>query len=120
MKDDSIKNLRTAARVVLLIYACFWFIFALFSGSEQMGGGMMGVIKNSPNALPWLLLFGLVWLTWKKELIGGILIALMGIFTVFFFKTLQDPIVFLIVSLSLILLGATFIFCQKYNQKNDA
>lgn len=103
------KWLRYVARTVLVLVAGFWFVFALLSGAEGFGGGLKGILINSFNALPWLLLFVFVWIVWKFELLGGILITLFGIITIFFFKTYQDVIVFLMVSLPLILLGGCFI-----------
>lgn len=97
--------LRYTARGVLLLLVTFWFIFALLSGSEAYGGGLSGVIQNSPNALPWLLLYGLVFISWKSELVGGILITAIGIFTIYFFQSYQHLATFLGVSVSLIVLG---------------
>jgi len=62
------------------------FLFALLSGSEEYGGGFMGIIKNSHNTLPWALLFGLNYLVWKKELYGGIILAIFGLFIAWFFN----------------------------------
>jgi hypothetical protein len=103
------KYLRYTARTVLLIVASFWFVFALLSGSEEYGGGLKGILMNSPNALPWLLLFAFVYVAWRWELIGGILVALMGLYTAFFFDALESPIVFLLISVPLMLLGGLFI-----------
>jgi hypothetical protein len=112
MSEKTIKIarwLRYVARTVLVIASVFWFVFALFSGAEGFGEGMKGVLINSPNALPWLLLFVLVWVVWKWELIGGILISVFGLVTVFFFDTYEEVISFLIISLPLILLGGSLI-----------
>ena len=63
--------LKTVSISVLVLIAVFWFVFALLSGAEEYGGGFMGVVKNSPNAIPWLILFGFIYGAYKKELIGG-------------------------------------------------
>jgi len=68
------KWLRYVARTVLVLVAGFWSVFALLSGAEEYGGGIKGVVMNSPNAIPWLLLFVFVWIVWKRELVGEILI----------------------------------------------
>jgi len=101
--------LRYTTRGILLPVAIFWFIFALLSGAEAYGGGLWGVIQNSPNALPWLLLFVLVYIAWKQELIGGILITGMGVFTIYFFQSYRDIVVFFGVSVALIVLGLMLI-----------
>jgi len=79
------KILRNIARYTLLIFGVLIFIFALLSGSENFGGGIKGIVKNSPNALPWLILLILVVIAWKWELVGGILITLLGILALGFF-----------------------------------
>jgi hypothetical protein len=34
---------------------------ALLSGSKEYGGELKGIVMNSPNALPWVLVFILNW-----------------------------------------------------------
>jgi len=77
---------RFSARYSLLTIGTVVFIFALLSGSKEYGGGISGMIKNSPNALPWLLLLILPGIAWKWELAGGILITALGLAMVFFFN----------------------------------
>ena len=119
-KNKIAKYLRCTVRTILLVVSIFWFIFALFSGAEEYGGGLKGVLMNSPNALPWLLLFLLIYIAWKKELIGGSLITLMGFLTIFFFKTYEHLLIFMLLSLPLILLGGSLIvsYYLDKNKKN--
>lgn len=100
--------MRMTARVILIIISLFWFVFALLSGSESYGGGISGIIANSPNALPWLLLFVLVFVAWKWEIIGGALIFLMGVASIFFFETYSHLFTFVFISTFLMLLGLMF------------
>lgn len=102
---------RNIARYSLLIIVILVGLFALLSGSEDYGGGLSGIIKNSPNALPWLLLLVLVVLAWKKELIGGVLIAILGIVMLFFFVINSNNFMWFpfILSLLIIDLGTCFI-----------
>jgi hypothetical protein len=79
--------MRIIAQILLLLITIIVFIFALLSGSEGYGGGFMGIVKNSPNSLPWLLLFGLNYLVWKKELLGGIILTVFGVFISWFFNS---------------------------------
>ena len=116
-KNKLAKYLRSTARTILLIVSIFWFIFALLSGAEEYGGGLKGIIANSPNVLPWLLLFVLLRISWKKELIGGFLIVLMGLATINFFKTYQHIETFMLISLPLIILGG-FLITSFYLDKN--
>ncbi len=121
MKDPTklVKYLRYIARTILIIISVFWFLFALFSGAEEYGGGLKGILMNSPNALPWLSLLVFVFLAWKWELIGGILIVMLGGFTVYFFKAYESLPVFIIISLPLIILGGFYIF-SWYLAKNKS
>ncbi|RLD10108.1 MAG: hypothetical protein DRI56_03105 [Chloroflexota bacterium] len=111
MKDKTqlAKYLRYTARTILLIITALVFVFSLLSGSEEYGGGIKGILKNSPNALPWLLLFVFIYVAWKWELVGGAIVALTGVFTVFFFHSYRFPIVFFVISVPLIILGSFFI-----------
>jgi len=87
-------------KAVLLVLAIGWIVFALMSGAESSG-----FFKNIPNALPWLVLLVFVGLSFRWEIIGGVLVVLFGIFTVLFFGTLKVISVFLLISFPLILLG---------------
>jgi hypothetical protein len=77
---------RKAARYSLLVIGVLVFGFALDSGAEEYGGGINGIIKNSPNAIPWLSLILLVIIAWKWELTGGIIITLFGLAMLYFFN----------------------------------
>ena len=78
--------LRNVARYSLLLLTLFTFTFALLSGAEKYGGGLNGVLKNSPNALPWVGLLLLVYVAWKWEWVGGLLITVLGLFLVYYFN----------------------------------
>ena len=103
------KYLRCFTRTVLLVISIFWFVFALLSGAADYGGGVRGILMNSPNALPWLLLLILVYIAFKWELVGGILIGLMGILTIFAFNTFRHLFVLFAISIPLIILGGFLI-----------
>ena len=86
------KNLKKAntfrfiARYSLLVLGVAVLIFALLSGANDYGGGLMGIIKNSPNALPWAALLVVLFIAWKKEKIGGVILTVLGIVLVYFFN----------------------------------
>jgi hypothetical protein len=105
------------SRIFLLIFNSFWFVFALLSGSEEYGGGLKGIIRNSPNSLPWFLFFALIYLAWKKELIGGVLISTLGIITILAFHTYKNIITFSIISLPLIITGILLIISYFLKKK---
>ena len=111
--------LRKTARILLFTITTLVFVFALLSGSEGYGGGFMGIIKNSPNALPWFLLFGLNYLIWKKELLGGIILTVFGLFISWFFNSGERFYIEVFCMTSIItLLGIIFIYLHYEIRRN--
>lgn len=116
--------MRWIARIALVVTALFWFIFALLSGAENYGGGMHGILTNTPNAIPWLILFVFVYVAWKWELVGGWMIIAFGIFSAFFFNVVAEPIVFLMITMPLLILGSLLLISRymdaerKHNAPN--
>jgi len=103
--------LRAFARFGLLTIGLLLFGFALISGSAELGGGFMGVVKNSPNALPWLIILVLVFIAWKWEFVGGVLITSIGLL-LFIFLNLMGPNFFLVTAIFtglIVILGSFFI-----------
>ena len=88
--------LKWFARIPFLIITLFWGIFALLSGANDYGGGIIGIIKNSPNALPWIVLLGVNYIAWKWEITGGVIILLIGLSLSFFFNMWSERGLFLI------------------------
>lgn len=111
------KILRYTSRIILLILSGFWFVFALLSGAEGYGGGIKGIIMNSPNALPWLLLLVFVYIAWKWELVGGSIIIATGLFTIFAFNVFKELFALFLITIPLILLGS-FLILSWYLTKN--
>ena len=112
--------IRNIARYSLLVVSVLVFIFALFSGAEGYEGGITGLIKNSPNALPWVLLLFLVNIAWKWELLGGTIVILLGLFMVYFFNFTGGnfyPITF-IITLFITLFGLMFIYSWYLRKDN--
>ena len=101
-----LKFLRYFARTILLIQSLLFFIFSLLSGVNRFEGSIMGIIYNSPNVLPWLVLLIFVYIAFKWEILGGLLICSMGIFTLYFFDVSEFRFTFWAVSIPLIFLGA--------------
>ena len=79
---------RYSARIILLLMGVVVFVFGLLSGAENSEGitAFSGIINNSPNAIPGAVILLFVFIAWKHELIGGILITLFGLFLVYFFN----------------------------------
>lgn len=112
---------RFIARYPLLILGILVFLFALLSGSEGYGGGIMGIIKNSPNAIPWAILLLIVLVAWKWELIGGIVIVLLGI-AMFYFFNFRSPNFSLFpyfLTIIITILGSFFIISRLLRRNPD-
>jgi uncharacterized membrane protein len=92
-------------RLILLAFTLFWLIFALLSGAAELGGGIKGIILNSPNAIPWALLLILNWVSFKWPLAGGTIVALMGALSFFAFDGFENPFVVGLLVLPLIIVG---------------
>ncbi len=118
---SSANFFRYTARFSRLIIGLLVFVFALFSGAENSDGltTFTGVIKNSPNALPWLVILLLVGIAWKYEMIGGTLIALGGLFLVYFFNFTGGnfDIVVFVLTLLITALGLFFILSWQIRRK---
>lgn len=109
---STLQFLRLAVRSLLIVLALFWFAFALLSGAGQYGQGVGAVFRNLPNAQPWLGLFVFVYIAFRWELVGGILILLAGLVSIIFFNAWTAPVVLLGVSLPLSAAGAALIACH--------
>lgn len=95
----------------LLILGILVFVFALVSGSEDVG-----LLKNIPNSLPWLLLLVLTVYSFKKPVFGGLLIILYGLALVYFFNFRGSNFFLTTFILTMIipLLGFVILACGYY------
>ncbi len=100
--------LRNIARYMLLVLGSLVFYYTLFSEAKEFGDGISGIIKNIPNALPGLFLLVLVFIAWKWELVGGIIITLLGI-GLLYINNFRLPIITFILILLFIILGSFLI-----------
>ncbi len=94
----------------MLTIGILLFVFALFLGAEEYGGGLQGIIMNSPHAIPWVALLVIVFIAWKWELVGGILMIILGIFAYWFvsFRGNDFNVALFIIFLLIILMGEFF------------
>jgi hypothetical protein len=98
------KVISVLVKILLLIIALFWLIFSLMSGFENSGG-----FNNLPNALPWLVLLIGVFVAFRWEIVGSVLIILYAIFAMIFFGF---GIVVFIISLPLAILAAILLIIR--------
>jgi len=98
-----------------------FFLFSLLSGAEAYGGGLIGILKNSPNSLPWLLVIIFSLIGWKWNLTGGVLITLAGI-SAFVFFFLLNPIIYIELAFLfgvLTLSGVSFLLSWKCTKRSS-
>lgn len=104
------RTLKLSALILGLIFGVLVFIFALMSGAEADGNDFRALLKNSPNALPWLFFLVLLWFAWKQELMGGMTLMGLGISLFFLFDTFSDfQLPAFLVALYVILNGTLFV-----------
>jgi len=114
IQPNLIRLIRNIARFGLLAFSIIVIIFSAIMGANELGDGIKGIFLNLPNTLPWLGLLILVYVSWKWELIGGILTTLGGIYLIYFFN-FAGPNFFLvtfILTLIVTLLGVLFILAH--------
>lgn len=114
MKKTKIDKTTRIIKIILLAMSVFWFIFSWISGAKP---GFKGFLMNFPNTIPWIILILLIGLLWKFEFAGGILITILGIFTIFIFDAIEQPFVLLTISLPLTALGLFFVV-KNLKRKN--
>ena len=93
------------AILLLMIWSVALFLFALLSGAEAAEGTVSRIVANAPNAFPWLIPFVLLYVTWKRQIIGGFLFLLFGLATIVFFDTYQAVTALMIISIPAIVFG---------------
>ena len=125
MEDEQLlkilKIVRNSALAILFILCILLICFSLFSGSEALGGGLTGVLKNSPNSLPWILLLIILIIARKRNVLGGFLILIFGVGITYFFNFMGQNffLTTFIVCLLIILLGILVLFTGATIAKNN-
>ena len=104
IKKDSMFGI--GAILLLTVWSVTLFLFALMSGAEASDGTVEGIVANAPNALPWVIPIVLIYVTWKRQVIGGALFFLFGLATILFFNTYETIVGLLIISAPAIVFGA--------------
>jgi hypothetical protein len=104
IQKDSMLGI--GAILLLMVWSIALFLFALMSGAEASDGTVAGIVANAPNALLWLVPIVLIYVTWKRQIIGGLLFFLFGVTTILLFSTHQSIVALLVISTPALVLGA--------------
>jgi hypothetical protein len=95
-------------RLLALFGILFLAIFALDVFGEGYTPGEL-VVALLMHLLPNLALLAALLIAWRWRRAGGALFVLLGVVSIFFFRTYRDPIIFLIVSLPVLVVGGLFL-----------
>lgn len=106
MSERRRSTLHRVAVTGLAAVLIFWGIFALMSGAEEFGGGLRGLVRNAPNALPWAIALGLLALADRFPMTGGLTFMALAVYTVIAFHGRADPVTFLTISAPVLVFGA--------------
>lgn len=118
-EEKKLRNkIRGFAYYALLVISAFWFGFSLLSGAESFGGGVRGLLRNSPNALPWFFLLILIYLHRHYPIITASLILVVGLTTFLFYDALSSPPVLIAISLPINFLGAALLISATLNKRD--
>jgi succinate dehydrogenase/fumarate reductase cytochrome b subunit len=84
----SLANLfRSIARLGIIILGVSMISISIFTGALKYGITIANILRNLPEALPWFLLLFTLLLAWEYELIGGILLLLLGLGGIFYMQS---------------------------------
>ena len=84
---QSIANLfRSIARFSLLLIGMTMVSIAIFTGALNYGITIDNILRNLPDAIPWFLLLFSLYIAWEFELVGGIIILLLGLGGIFYMQ----------------------------------
>ncbi|MBD3203462.1 hypothetical protein GF327_04150 [Candidatus Woesearchaeota archaeon] len=106
------KAVYWAPRILSISFILFFSMFSLDVFSENYTILETFAALFMHNVPTFLLVFALI-IAWKKQAAGGILFLILGLISVLLFRTYQDPIIFLIISVPVIAIGLMFIFLKK-------
>lgn len=84
---QSVANLfRSIARFTLLLLGMTMVSIAIFTGALNYGITIENILRNLPDAVPWFLLLFSLYIAWDSELVGGIIILLLGLGGIFYMQ----------------------------------
>lgn len=115
---------RSIGRFGILVLGFTMVSIAIFSGALRSGITIANILSHLPDALPWLLLLFTLLLAWEYELVGGLIIAILGFAGLYYFSAGNQAVVVNIFSevmlmWAIIILGITFILSWVLRQISE-
>lgn len=100
-------SMRWAARLLAVLFALFLSLFALdvFGEYDSLGLTLVALFMH---LIPSMLVLAAVAVEWRWPVIGAVAFMLLGITTVFFFRTYEEAITMIIISAPLFFISALF------------
>ncbi len=77
---------QTTARFGMLVLGFTMVSVAIFSGAIRSGITIANMLSHLPDALPWTLLLFTLILAWEYELVGGLVILVLGLGGLYYFQ----------------------------------
>jgi len=113
----TIKLLGQVSLWGLTLISLLLFVFALFSGAEE--NTFQGLLKNSPNALPWLIMLAISLFGWKHRLVTGIAALILGTFFIVFLAVNGSTLFVVYIVVGLIPMFGGLLVGSHYAEKSE-
>jgi hypothetical protein len=104
-----LKTLRWVARILTILFILFIGLFSIDVFFEGYGFPEV-LIAFFMHNVPTILLTACLIVAWKKPKIGGVLFILLALASLIFFKTYNDLIVVLLITMPPAVIGLIFIY----------
>jgi len=111
--NPKIKNIiKWTPRVLTTLYLIFISLFALDSFEENKPFFQL-ILGFIIHLIPSLILIGILWISWKKEKLSGIIFIVLAVIFTFFFHTYKSLESLLIITLPLLIIGCLYIYSSS-------
>jgi vacuolar-type H+-ATPase subunit I/STV1 len=77
---------RHIGRYGVLIIGFTMVSIAIFTGAINYGITIDNILRNLPDAIPWFLLLVTLYIAWDYELIGGLVLLVLGLGGIFYMQ----------------------------------
>lgn len=111
---------QTIARFGVLLIGMTMVSIAIFTGALNYGITIDNILRNLPNSIPWFLLLFTLLIAWDFELIGGLILLLLGIGGIFYMQASnQANLPQATIMWGIVLFAILFIFSWSLRRINE-
>ena len=113
-----IGMIKIIGQIYLLSLSLLAFYFALISAIDVSNINGLELLQNLANTTPWIVLFSLTLMSWKRLILSAYLITLFGAITLYFCTSADwaFPIV-IFLSATIPATGLVLLFCGQLTKK---